>query len=109
VIPPQTHKRCSSCKDWLPFEDFPKHKRMHNGLSSHCRKCHNAAVQDWRERNRAALNEKRREEYREAHPLRERPCVVCGEKFTGRPDRVVCSPECRGRRNLEKRRALRAA
>jgi hypothetical protein len=24
---------------------------MHNGLSSHCKKCHNAAVQDWRERN----------------------------------------------------------
>jgi len=30
----------------LPFEDFPTHKRMHNGLSSHCRKCHRAATQD---------------------------------------------------------------
>jgi hypothetical protein len=29
---------------------------MKNGLSSWCKKCHNAAVQDWRERNREEIN-----------------------------------------------------
>jgi len=52
----------------LPFEDFPKHKRMHNGLSSHCRKCHNAATQDWRERNRDEINAARREAYGSKNP-----------------------------------------
>ena len=56
MIPERTHKRCTSCCEWLPFKDFPAHKRMHNGLSSHCRACHRAATQDWRERNRDEIN-----------------------------------------------------
>jgi len=44
-------------------------------------------------------------EYREAHPLPSRPCVVCGKPFSGRPDALVCGPECRQQRKLEQCRA----
>jgi len=70
MIPEPTHKRCTSCREWLPFEDFPAHKRMHNGLSSHCRQCHRAATKDWRERNRDEINRARREAYGAFKPHR---------------------------------------
>jgi hypothetical protein len=104
VIPQATHKRCSSCSEWLPFEDFPKNKLMHNGLSSHCRTCHNAAVQDWRERNRDEINRARREAYRAERPLPTRPCIVCGEPFSKRTDALVCGERCRNRRKDEQRK-----
>jgi hypothetical protein len=68
MIPERTHKRCTSCSEWLPFSAFPRHKRMHDGSSSHCRKCHNAATQDWRERNREEINRARREAYGSSNP-----------------------------------------
>jgi hypothetical protein len=70
VIPEQTHKRCTKCCEWLPFSDFPAHKRMHNGLSSHCRACHRAATQAWRERHRDEINRARREAYGSSKPHR---------------------------------------
>jgi hypothetical protein len=68
MIAERTHKRCTSCCEWLPFSAFPRHKRMHDGISSHCRKCHNAATQDWRERNRDEINRARREAYGSSKP-----------------------------------------
>ena len=70
MIPERTHKRCTSCCEWLPFKEFPAHKRMHNGLSSHCRACHRAATQDWRERNRDEINRARRQAYGSSKPHR---------------------------------------
>jgi IS5 family transposase len=43
-------------------------KKMHNGISSHCRKCHRAATNDWRDRNRDEINCARREAYGSAKP-----------------------------------------
>ena len=63
MIPKPSHKRCTRCSEWLAFSAFPANKNMHNGLSSHCKTCHNAAVQDWRERNRDEINARRREAY----------------------------------------------
>jgi hypothetical protein len=60
---------------------------MYLGRSSRCRKCHRAATAHWRRRNRDRENAERRAAYREAHPLPERPCVVCGRLFTKRPMR----------------------
>jgi hypothetical protein len=62
---------------------------------SRCRECARAATRDWRERNRERLNAERRTAYREAHPRPLRKCVECRRSFTGRPDALVCSPECR--------------
>jgi hypothetical protein len=72
--------------------------RMHLGRHSWCRECARAATRDWRERNRERENAERRAAYREANPLPERPCVVCGRPFAKRPDALVCSPNCRWRR-----------
>jgi len=70
MIPQQKHKRCTNCCEWLPFSAFPKNKGMHNRLSSHCRKCHRAATQDWRERNRDEINAARRAAYGSSKPHR---------------------------------------
>jgi predicted nucleic acid-binding Zn ribbon protein len=51
-----------------------------------------------------AYNEQRRREYREAHPLPTRACVVCGQPFSKRPDALVCSDVCRNLQKGEERR-----
>jgi hypothetical protein len=103
-------KWCCSCRSWLPVEAFRPSHRYRGGLDTWCKACHAQANRDWRERNPeavAAYNAARRREYREAHPLPSRPCVVCGEPFNGRPDALVCDPECRQQRKLEQRQAVR--
>jgi hypothetical protein len=105
-------KWCCGCQKWLPAEGFRPNTRYRNGLSSWCIRCHAEAVKDWREKNPEAVeryNAERRREYREAHPLTTRPCVVCGEPFSGRPDALVCGQKCRRQRKLEQRSAARAA
>jgi hypothetical protein len=68
MIAAQTHRRCTKCSDWLPFSAFPKNKKMHYGVGSHCRKCARATTQDWRDRNREEINRARREAYGAAKP-----------------------------------------
>jgi hypothetical protein len=97
-------KRCTGCSAWLALEEFPVNRRMHLGRGSRCRECARAATRDWRERNRERVNAERREAYRQAHPLRERACVVCGELFVGRSDALVCGEECRRKRKAAQRR-----
>jgi hypothetical protein len=55
----------------------------------------------------AAYNAERRRDYREAHPLPTRPCVVCGKLTTKRPNALVCSAECRRLRESEQGRIFR--
>ena len=81
---------------------------MHLGRSSACRECHREAVRNWRRRNRDQENAARRAAYRDANPLRERPCVVCGRPFAKRPDAVVCSYRCRQERKTRLRTARRS-
>jgi hypothetical protein len=114
-IPERTHKRCTCCQGWLPLEQFRVNPKAdpwgHSlGRGSWCRDCHLAAMQDWRERNRDDFNARRRAQYRAEHPLPTRPCVVCGEPFTGRRDALVCGERCRNRRRRElKRQRAKAA
>jgi hypothetical protein len=100
-------KWCCSCRSWLPAEAFRPSHRYRGGLDSWCKSCHAKAVAEWRAKNPEHIeryNAVRRREYREAHPLPSRPCIVCGEAFSGRPDALVCSEGCRRRRKLEQRR-----
>jgi hypothetical protein len=89
----------------LPLASFPANRRMHLGVSSRCRECHRQATADWRRRNRDVVNAARRAEYREAHPLPTRACVICGQLFSKRPDAVVCGEECRNSRKAGQRKA----
>jgi hypothetical protein len=101
--------RCR-CREWLSPEAFRPNPNYSCGLDSWCRSCHAEAVREWRAKNREYVeryNAERRAEYRAAHPLPTRACLVCGELFSGRPDALVCSEQCRRNRKLEQRRALR--
>jgi predicted nucleic acid-binding Zn ribbon protein len=102
-------KQCSRCHRLLPLDEFVANPRAFLRRSSHCRKCHRESVRDWRARNRERVNADRRQAYREAHPLPERPCVVCGQLFRRRPDALVCGEDCRRTRRLEQRKRLGAA
>lgn len=66
---------------------------MKNGLSSWCIKCHLAAVQEWRERNRDKINAARREAYGSSQP----PQLPQDTKATARhgsPSRELIYLEC---------------
>jgi hypothetical protein len=105
-------KWCCRCQQYLPAEEFRPNQNLMTGLDSWCRRCHAAATREWRARNREYIesyNARRRAEYRAEHPRPTRPCVVCGRPFSGRPDALVCGPECRRQRKLEQRRARSAA
>jgi hypothetical protein len=93
-----TEEFCPGCSRVLPLEAFPPNRRMYSGRGSRCRECAREATRDWRNRNRDEINAERRERYRAEHPLVEWHCVVCGEAFQGRRDRLVCSEQCRNRR-----------
>lgn len=60
-----------------------------------------------RDRREDEINAERRKAYREANPLPERPCIVCGRPFAKRPDALVCGPACRERRKAGRRRRAR--
>jgi hypothetical protein len=68
MIPQQTHKRCSHCQGWLPFEALGPNRRMKSGLNSWCRKCHLDATQKWRAEHREEINARRREAYASPNP-----------------------------------------
>jgi hypothetical protein len=100
-------KFCPHCERWLSFEAFPVDRHRHSGRGSWCRECARVAVRKWRKRHRKyelAYNARRRAEYRDANPLRERPCVVCGRLFAKRRNALVCGEVCRRKRNEELRR-----
>jgi hypothetical protein len=109
----RTHKRCTRCEGWIPLDEFRLRPKAaphgHSlGYDSWCRSCHAEATRDWRARNpehEAEYNLKRRAEYRQTHPLREQKCPVCGQSFTKRTNKVVCSERCRYIRKRERRKS----
>ena len=95
---PPAEKLCSGCEQWLPLDQFRSNPRLRTGLNSWCEKCGLERTCRWRaERPEAEekYNAERRARYRAEHPRTERDSVQCGRPFTGRPDRIVCSFECR--------------
>jgi hypothetical protein len=68
MIPPQTHKRCTRCGDWLPRSLFRPNPKIRSGLSSWCKPCQLERTQQWRAEHRDELNARRREQYGSTHP-----------------------------------------
>ena len=100
-------KWCTAGQHWPPLEAFPPNENLNSGRDSWCRACRRERVQQWRAANPeyiAEYNERRRAEYRSEHPRTSRPCVVCGQPFSKRPDALVCSERCRNKRKHEQRK-----
>lgn len=86
-------KTCRKCNTAAPKTDFPANKRMRDGRSSWCRRCHYEASSAWRGRNPEAI-----EGYNARRRVRHAPRtrVACGGMFVPRrKDSRRCS-WCRG-------------
>lgn len=44
-------KRCCTCKECKPFDQFPKNRSEKDGLKKRCKACNNRANKEYRERN----------------------------------------------------------
>ena len=92
VFPPPKGKRCTRCREFLPFSAFRPNLRLSSGWSSWCKACCVERTRQWRR------------EHTEHKLLRPRvapsklTCVECGTSFEGRKDRLVCSRRCKDRR-----------
>jgi hypothetical protein len=89
---PPRGRRCTRCRQMLPFSAFRPNLKLSSGWSSWCRVCSAAATRQWRMRRRDELNERRRV------PLSKLRCVECGAKFEGRKGKLLCSRRCKDRR-----------
>ena len=84
----EPRKRCSTCKQWKPLDEFHRNRRRRDGLQVCCKPCNIAVNQRWY-RNNPSVRAERMDDYarqrREAtlrrvlEYLREHPCVDCGE------------------------------
>ena len=84
LFPVDAVKRCCTCKQVKPLDDFNRMKRSKDGRQGSCRDCNKAYHYAHWERHMAQIrqrservvaeNKRRMIEY-----LREHPCVDCGE------------------------------
>lgn len=58
-------KRCSDCGTEKPRAEFTKRTKSSDGLHPYCRECTRKRTNEWLDRNREALNAKRRAQYAE--------------------------------------------
>ena len=80
-------KRCSTCKEWKPLEEFNRRSASKDGRQWACRDCNKAYhyknferhIAQIRARNKREIRVKRR---RLLAYLLEHPCVDCGESDT---------------------------
>lgn len=78
---------CSTCKQFRPIEDFP-FDRSRNAPKRVCLDCHSAAQQAYIERNREAVNLRRRlakrgitiEQFNQLLAEQDGRCAVCGRE-----------------------------
>jgi hypothetical protein len=93
--PPPAGRRCTNCKEFLPFSAFRPNLKLSSGWNSWCRACCVERTRQWRAEHpeqQQLYNERRRV------PLAKLRCVECGVVFEGRKDRLVCSRRCKDAR-----------
>jgi hypothetical protein len=89
VFPPPKGKRCTRCREFLPFSAFRPNLRLKGGWHSWCRGCCVEATRAWREQNRERVNAARRT------PPAKLRCVECGGEFEGPKGKLICSRRCK--------------
>jgi hypothetical protein len=85
LFPVDPVKRCGTCKQVKPLEDFNRMTRSKDGRQGSCRDCNKAYHYAHHERHLAQIarrNKRIREENRDRmiEYLRGHPCVDCGER-----------------------------
>jgi hypothetical protein len=53
---PAGHKKCSTCKEVLPLNNFYKKTKNKDGMQGECKHCKNTHIKKHKEKNRAARN-----------------------------------------------------
>ena len=43
-------KRCSSCREWKAFVEFPRNRRTKDGYHCYCKRCHNRIGREYKTR-----------------------------------------------------------
>lgn len=66
IIREGAEKRCSSCKEVKPVDEFYKDASRKDGLSTTCKKCHAKSVKKW-EMNNAARFKEMNNNWKKAH------------------------------------------
>lgn len=64
---PPAHKRCKSCQQIKPFEDFCKESKGKDGLKSRCRSCISTKNKEYAHGAGAEVKKANNEQYREAN------------------------------------------
>lgn len=65
-------KLCSKCNIEKDEIDFPKDKRSNDGLYSYCKKCKHLLDKEYRDKNKKAIRERRKELYSEEKKIANR-------------------------------------
>ena len=84
LFPVDAVKRCCTCKQVKPLEDFNRMKRSKDGRQGSCRDCNKAYHYAHWERHMAQIKARRKRQREVARAfivdyLRAHPCVDCGE------------------------------
>ena len=84
LFPVDAVKRCCTCKQVKPLEDFNRMKRSRDGRQGSCRECNKAYHHAHWERHMAQIKARRKRQREVARAfivsyLRLHPCVDCGE------------------------------
>lgn len=87
--------RCARCERHLPAGSFRPNPKMRQGLNSWCKSCSLDATQEWRSRNRAAINAQRRADYDAQRVFHDGVCQTCGATFRTTRRKLYCDPTCR--------------
>lgn len=78
VLPHEVGKKCSRCKEFLPWEHFHRNRATKDGRQGHCRPCGNMIRREYEERNAEALALRRAEKLATATaPDATKVCTKC--------------------------------
>lgn len=78
VLPHDTGKRCTRCKDFLPWESFHRNRAAPDGRQAYCKPCANEIRREYEDRNKEALALRRAERLAVSPPVNAtKVCTKC--------------------------------
>ena len=78
---PEGHKRCSRCKEILPFDHFNKNKGRKTGRDDYCKMCKSQMGLERKAKKIQEKEEAEREEQRKKDEGKTKTCKICKQEF----------------------------